>query len=412
MRRVTHIFQHRPDMSGQAQQHCRTSSFQRAVRSDPVVNIPPQPQRPLQHAAQSRNIAGTSGQSCLLAAQRSIEPLQMRGVYLPTDMQFPDTMFDVSQSSEQRMCGDFEQIASPIADFPDNANQQSERRLEDRFALSATPLPFSSTMLYKPKNTQNRCWIRQMLVDKYKRQMAIETTKRYRGNKLAGQFQCAWAYPKVYKKPAYYLQCRMNPRTTLWTMWATPSLADPLFCPPATRVCSSSSWTAWTDCLSRSSCSRWKSSARLPAFSSIRSTVLGSTSQMSAVASIEQPWDKHLIIRTTTASGNLVLCISEPSLSLKRQPQVLQYNRRMALSLPIRSAMDRLPALNLLKSAQFWFGQAKKERGNSGNTGSLCRDGWFLSIRSLLAEKRYYSNNSSAKTPFGLQNRYYCMPIS
>jgi hypothetical protein len=35
-----------------------------------------------------------------------------------------------------------------------------------------------------------------------------------------------------------------------------------------------------------------------------------------------------------------------------------------------------------------------------------------LSIRSLLAEKRYYSNNSSAKTPFGLQNRYYCMPIS
>jgi len=38
------------------------------------------------------------------------------------------------------------------------------------------------------------------------------------------------------------------------------------------------------------------------------------------------------MIRTTVDSGSFVYSISEPCLSLKRVPQLLQYNRRMALS--------------------------------------------------------------------------------
>jgi hypothetical protein len=110
--------------------------------------------------------------------------------------------------------------------------------------------------------------------------------------------------------------------------------------------------------------------------------------------------------------------MSEPSRSLKRAPQVaqairaiLQHSRRMAFYLPIRSAIDRLPAAKQLKSAQLGFGQAKKDKGCSAK-GWLSR--WwmcFLAIADLLAENRYLSScstlrlstgNSSTKKPLQL----------
>ena len=80
--------------------------------------------------------------------------------------------------------------------------------------------------------------------------------------------------------------------------------------------------------------------------------------------------------------------------------------------LPIRSAMERFPALNLLKSAQLGFGQAKNESGNSGETVALFDDKRFLAMGELLAEMNYLSDNSSTKSPFGLENQRFCMPIS
>jgi len=49
--------------------------------------------------------------------------------------------------------------------------------------------------------------------------------------------------------------------------------------------------------------------------------------------------------------GQLESCTSEPCRSLKHMPQVLQYSR-MALSLAVRSATERLPESKRLKLAQ------------------------------------------------------------
>jgi hypothetical protein len=113
---------------------------------------------------------------------------------------------------------------------------------------------------------------------------------------------------------------------------------------------------------------RWswlKSAARRPPRSRYRSTVRASTSQMSAVASTEQPCPRHLMIRTTTSSGSFDISRRVPVRSLNRRWQVEQYSRRMERSLPIQSETLRLPAANRLKSSQSGLGQAKRSSASS-----------------------------------------------
>jgi len=44
------------------------------------------------------------------------------------------------------------------------------------------------------------------------------------------------------------------------------------------------------------------------------------------------------------------------------------------------------------------------QSGNSAGTGALFDDKWFLAMGELLAEMNYLSDNSSTKSPFGLEN--------
>lgn len=431
MSRITNIFQNRPDLLGQTQNHCRRATLQRTMYTRPIVQISPKPQGPLQTAAHPRAIASPPGKASLLTAQGPVEAFQMRGIDSFADVQSPNPMFYILQTSKQGISRDIQQPAFGISNLLDNSYQQRRRWLESGLALSATALLFSPPMLDKSKYLQNRRRIWQMLVYQQQGQF-FPTTDSYCSEQFAGGFQSARPYPQIQNKATCYLQRRVNPRPTRSTIRSS-NLFAPFFdsgvshslSDLATRPCNSSKWTDATlsarrsadlplvSC-NRSDCNLWKSSARLPPFCRYRSTVRWSTSQMSAVASIEQPCPRHLMMRTTTSSGSFVSSIREPSRSLKRVPQVLQYNRRMALSLPIRSAMDRLPAAKRLKSAQSGLGQAKKDKGNSGILA--CRDFcWFVSslaIISLPAQKSYLPNNSSAKRSLWLQNLYYCMPIS
>src|SRR4030065_2176216 len=111
-----------------------------------------------------------------------------------------------------------------------------------------------------------------------------------------------------------------------------------------------------------------------------------------------------------SASGSLVYCMSEPWRSLKRVPQVLQYSRRIALSLPIRSATERLPESKRVKSAQSPLGQAKNDKGRP--VGSSLSFAFFrLGIQALLGENGHLSDNTSAKTPQTAQFSRYPLPI-
>ncbi len=111
---------------------------------------------------------------------------------------------------------------------------------------------------------------------------------------------------------------------------------------------------------SPATCKRWKSSARGPACLSTRSTVRASTSQMSALAVIEQPWYTHF-----------------------RWPQWQPYSRRKFLRLPAHSMTLRLSASNRLNAEQSSLGHAKCANG----CGSLRERVGFLAIGDLRARK-------------------------
>ena len=80
-----------------------------------------------------------------------------------------------------------------------------------------------------------------------------------------------------------------------------------------------------------------------------RLTVRGSTSQMSAVASTEQPCPRHLTMRTTVSSGSLEYRKSVPCRSVNRCLHAEQYNLRICLCLPVHSTTLRLPESKWLK---------------------------------------------------------------
>ncbi|OHB63647.1 MAG: hypothetical protein A2Y76_09490 [Planctomycetes bacterium RBG_13_60_9] len=98
---------------------------------------------------------------------------------------------------------------------------------------------------------------------------------------------------------------------------------------------------------------------------SSRCIVRASTSQISALASTEQPCPRHLMIRTTGLRGQPAVA-QQPALALGEWAlETLQYNRRMALCLRMRSATDRLLATKTLKAAQSGLWQADNSRGHA-----------------------------------------------
>src|SRR5512142_983107 len=121
---------------------------------------------------------------------------------------------------------------------------------------------------------------------------------------------------------------------------------------------------------------------------------------MSAVASSVHPYRKHLTMRTTVASGSLLYSRSVPRRSLKRWPQLEQYNRRMCLSLPVHSTTLRLPAAKRLKSQQSGLGQAR-----SADAGSVERVGVLGDVRwvamaglPVLGSQSRYSDRTSHRS--------------
>src|SRR4030042_2378272 len=104
MNRLLDILLHCPQGRRQSQSHRWAATVQRAMSPGPVVQIPPQPQRPLQRPAPSRTVAGPPAQPSYLAAHGSVQSLDGGGVDRLADMQLSDTLANFFQSAEQGSC--------------------------------------------------------------------------------------------------------------------------------------------------------------------------------------------------------------------------------------------------------------------------------------------------------------------
>ena len=413
---VTYIAKHRPDLVGQAQSHRRCPAMQGTVNPMPIVKIAPKPQGILQQTCRARHIAAaTAHPSLLLRTYGSIEAFHMRGIDTCANPQLADQTLDVYNTSMKRLATDLHQVALRIPYFFDDPYLKSRRGFESG-TLFATPTLTTTSMPDQTKDLENRIAIRRVIVCQQQRDRSLCTAHGYRRNQSDGRSQGPGARTKVDQKATLYRQSRMNPgasrfatlRRTLRRRPSAPFFSSPLLA----RPWSSSIWTAGIDCCSFSSCKLWKSSARFPACSSRRCTVRVSTSQISAVASMEQPCPKHLTIRTTAGWGSLLYCISEPCRSLKRVWQTLQYNRRMALFLPMCSQTNRLFSPNLLNAAHSGLGQAKNSRENGSLGGDCCFGFRRFDISGLLANLSYAIHNISAKRPQIRQFLRLSLPIS
>ena len=138
MNRIQNIFQHSPYLVGQTQRHRRRFVQQRIMHPCPVVQVPPQPYRILQHLLQMRAIAGTSDQASLLSSYRAVEPFHMRGIDLLADTQLLNTLFDLLLFAKQRLARYLQQIASAVSKFLYHAHLQIRRRFETGILESAS----------------------------------------------------------------------------------------------------------------------------------------------------------------------------------------------------------------------------------------------------------------------------------
>src|SRR5277367_943756 len=390
MYHTPHISSHTPRLGRQADRHRRCAALQRAMRADPIVQVAPQPQRPLQRLAQPRNAAGAASQPRLLIAQRAVEAFHMGSVDLPADLESADQPHDFLFASEQRPRPNAQQLAGGVADFFHHAHEQSRRSFE--VGMLQPPLStLAAAMTDQAEHLQDRVGVGQMIVDQEQQgpeqNTGQATEHRHRGRQFGRRLQRAWTQTQVDQEPRLDLQSRVNPVSTQSaTASRTPPPMRERARPPffdaflQTRPCNSSSSTASMGSSKRSSCWSWKSSAR---------------------------WPARLSIRTTTCSGSLVYCMSEPCRSLKRCWQWLQYKRRMDLSLPIRSATPRLPALNWLKRSQSGFGQANIARSWAPSLA------WaFLHMRGLPANVAQILSDSPARWNTTVQEGPLSLPTS
>src|SRR5579883_2980298 len=369
MHRMAYVVRHRPGAIAQAHRHRRRPPAQRRVAPHPVVQVPPQPHRGLQSPHLPRGASRPPRQPRLLAADRRVEPLQVRRVHRRADPQLGDPRPDRLEPAEQGLRLDLDEAALCIADLLYHPDEQARGRLEPGGLLPPEP-PLAAAMEDLPEDLQQRRRVGPVVVDEHQRRGgARRAAQGYRGDQRRGGGQVARADPQVDHEPADDRQGGVDPDPARAATASRGPAAPPFFAgssPPA-RPCHSSSWTASTGAASRSSCRRWKSSPRRPAASSNRATVWGSTSQMSAVASSEQPYPRHLTMRTTVGSGSWVYRNRVPCRSVNRCLHIEQYRRRMCLPLPIPSTTLRLPASKRLNSEQSGLGQAQAASEPAGS---------------------------------------------
>ncbi|MFH1615744.1 MAG: hypothetical protein ABIG61_11760 [Planctomycetota bacterium] len=98
-------------------------------------------------------VAGTPGQSRLLASYSAVESFHMRGIDLLTNAQLLNTLFDISLFAKQCFGRYFQQIASVVSNLFYNSRLQIRKRFETGMLESASAV-FATAMLYIPKYLQ------------------------------------------------------------------------------------------------------------------------------------------------------------------------------------------------------------------------------------------------------------------
>lgn len=212
MDRIKNILPNRPNFLGQTHRHRGRLVQQRIMNPRPVVQIAPQPKRLLQQVFPARTIACAAGQTSLLAADRTVEPLQMRSVDLLANAQFANTAFDIFLHSEQGLGRYTNQIAPFVALFLDNSYLQARRRFEFDM-LSATAPSQATAMFDVTKDIQDCLWIRQMIVDQQQRREHIVGQRQpHRSNQLPRLVPSPRPDTQIENKPLFYRQRGVNPR--------------------------------------------------------------------------------------------------------------------------------------------------------------------------------------------------------
>ena len=217
MNRIQNIFQNSPNLVRQTQRHRRCFVQQRIMHPCPVVQIPPQPYRILQHFFQVRAGASTPYQASLLSSYRTVEPFHMRGVDLAADTQFLNTPFDFLLFAKQRFGRYLQQMASAVSNFLHNADLQIRRRFE-RGVLEPASAIFATTMFDLSKYRKNGPWIWQMIVYQNQRRVFVFGTDSHRSGQLYSIVKSTGADNRIEQKPALYGQSRMEPCFALFLL--------------------------------------------------------------------------------------------------------------------------------------------------------------------------------------------------
>jgi len=217
MNRIQNIFQNSPHLVGQTQRHCRSFVQQRGMHPCPVVQIPPQPYRILQHFFQVRAAASTPYQASLLASYRAIESFHMRRVDLLANTQLLNSFYNFFLFAKQSFARYLQQIATVVSKFLHYTHLQIRRWFEMWIFYSASAV-FSAAMFDISKYCKNGLWIRQMIVYKNQRRVFVFGIHGHRSSQLNSCFESTRADDRFEQKPALYGQSRMKPCFALFLL--------------------------------------------------------------------------------------------------------------------------------------------------------------------------------------------------
>ncbi len=206
-----------------------------------MIPVTPQHQGPFQPTVATRHVASAPSQPRLLGAHRAVDPLDVGRIDLTAQPQLLDLLADVLQSTPTRTA--------------------------------------ATAMARDAEDVQDRLGVRPMIVRQDRQRLAGITVGADRGHQRLGHFQGPRPDAQIDHESGRRHQGHMNPRTARTTSLTASSgrsaslLRSAPFFAGADRPCNSSSSTTWRGSFSFSSCRRWKSSARRPAFSKKDSTV-------------------------------------------------------------------------------------------------------------------------------------------
>ena len=217
MNRIQNIFQNSPNLVGQRQRHRRCFVQQRVMYPCPVVQIPPQPYRILQHLFQMRAAASTSYQASLLSSYCAVESFHMRSIDLATNAQLLNTLFDLFLFAKQSFARYLQQTAPVVSKFLHYSDLQIRSCFETSL-LESSSVVFSTSMLYIPKYLQDSLWVWQMIVDQNQRRVFVFGIHSHRSGQLHGSFESSWTNDRFEQKPAFHSQSRMKPCFALFLL--------------------------------------------------------------------------------------------------------------------------------------------------------------------------------------------------